>query len=60
VGGREQNAFMAKERGGGRTSNLREHPVPTEATFKRLYAKALWCAKPGCGEPLYKRWELNT
>ncbi|MBR7838972.1 hypothetical protein KDL01_37235 [Actinospica durhamensis] len=46
---------MVKKRGAAAAGGgSREHPYPAEATVKRLYAKALWCAKPGCGEPLYK------
>lgn len=30
-----------------------EHPEPTEATVKELYANAWCCAKPGCRRPLY-------
>lgn len=30
------------------------HPEPTDATVKQLYANALRCAEPSCGEPLYR------
>jgi hypothetical protein len=35
-----------------------EHPPPTDATAKQLYATAIACAFPDCGEPLY-RTEFN-
>jgi len=31
-----------------------EHPPPTDATAKRLYATAIACAFPDCGAPLYR------
>ncbi|PWC06668.1 HNH endonuclease signature motif containing protein [Mycetocola zhujimingii] len=31
-----------------------EHPLPTVATVKQLYASAFRCAMPGCSRPLYK------
>lgn len=43
-----------------------EHPLPTDATAKRLYALAVDCAFPGCFEPLYREdeasgtWVLNS
>lgn len=43
-----------------------EHPHPTVATVKLLYAQALYCAFPGCRETLYRedeasgRWVLNS
>lgn len=43
-----------------------EHPHPTVATVKLLYAQALYCAFPGCREPLYRedemsgKWVLNS
>lgn len=33
---------------------VKEHPLPTVATVKRLYASAFRCAKPDCLRPLYK------
>ncbi|WP_143660216.1 MULTISPECIES: hypothetical protein [unclassified Streptomyces] len=32
----------------------RRHATPTESTFKELYATALTCGCPDCGEPLYR------
>ncbi|WP_019216549.1 hypothetical protein [Legionella tunisiensis] len=32
----------------------RQHPVPTNATMKELYANAYSCAFPKCNRPLYK------
>ena len=32
-----------------------EHPEPTPATVKRLYARAFRCARPDCSRPLYKQ-----
>lgn len=32
----------------------REHPLPTPATVKQLYANAFRCAEPSCKRPLYK------
>lgn len=43
-----------------------EHPLPTPATAKLLYALAIRCAYPNCPEPLYRedelsgRWALNS
>ncbi len=43
-----------------------EHPHPTPATAKSLYARALRCAHPDCTEPLYRQdersgaWTLNS
>jgi RHS repeat-associated protein len=43
-----------------------EHPPPTTATVKLLYAQALRCAYPHCSETLYRedettgRWILNS
>jgi hypothetical protein len=43
-----------------------EHPPPTNATVKRLYATAYACAYPGCDDPLYREdelagiWTLNS
>lgn len=43
-----------------------EHPHPTPAIAKQLYARALKCAHPECGEPLYREdersgeWILNS
>ena len=43
-----------------------EHPDPTTATIKALYAHAMFCAFQGCLEPLYQedestgRWTLNS
>src|SRR3954465_15514408 len=43
-----------------------EHPPPTVATVKLLYAHAFACAYPGCGRPLYREdeatgtWTLNS
>lgn len=31
-----------------------EHPPPTDATAKQLYATAIACAFPDCGAPLYR------
>jgi hypothetical protein len=31
-----------------------EHPLPTEATVKLLYAHAFGCAFEGCPRPLYR------
>lgn len=31
-----------------------EHPPPTDATAKQLYAMAIACAVPDCGAPLYR------
>lgn len=64
----EQNSPMATNRRGAkaRKREVHEHPTPTGATVKRLYASALGCAKPGCVEPLYKsgsegeKEELNS
>lgn len=33
---------------------VKEHPLPTVATVKQLYASAFRCAKPDCLRPLYK------
>lgn len=33
---------------------VKEHPSPTVATVKQLYASAFRCAKPDCLRPLYK------
>lgn len=32
----------------------RRHASPTDSTFKELYATALTCGIPNCGEPLYR------
>lgn len=43
-----------------------EHPSPTNATAKKLYAQAFSCAYPGCARPLYREdeatgeWVLNS
>lgn len=43
-----------------------EHPPPTTATVKLLYAHAFGCARPGCNVPLYREdqesdaWTLNS
>ena len=43
-----------------------EHPPPTTATVKLLYAHAFACCYPGCGQPLYREdeaagtWALNS
>ena len=43
-----------------------EHPPPTAATAKLLYARAFACAHPNCPEPLYREdkasgaWTLNS
>ncbi|MGN6094551.1 MAG: hypothetical protein ACTHOL_19550, partial [Luteibacter jiangsuensis] len=43
-----------------------EHPWPTDATAKRLYALVVSCAFPECSEPLYREdetsgsWVLNS
>ena len=31
-----------------------EHPEPTDATVKQLYATALRCGRPGCMQALYR------
>jgi hypothetical protein len=36
------------------TAGIKEHPLPTVATVKQLYASAFRCAKPDCLRPLYK------
>jgi hypothetical protein len=38
---------------------LIEHPSPTAATAKLLYAHAFRCARPGCPELLYREDELS-
>jgi hypothetical protein len=35
-------------------ARVKEHPLPTVATVKQLYASAFRCAKPECLRPLYK------
>lgn len=43
-----------------------EHPLPTVATIKLLYARASCCAYPNCTKPLYQEdsisgvWALNS
>lgn len=43
-----------------------QHPLPTTATIKLLYARAIRCAFPECREPLYREdeitgsWVLNS
>lgn len=37
-----------------------EHPPPTGATVKRLFATALWCGKPGCPQSLYRTSETGA
>lgn len=39
------------------TPEITEHPPPTDATVKELYAHAFSCARPGCGQWLYKQAE---
>jgi hypothetical protein len=37
-----------------------EHPQPTDATVKELYATALWCGQPRCRQPLYRPSETGV
>ncbi|MFF3467624.1 hypothetical protein [Streptomyces sp. NPDC002619] len=42
-----------KDVSSGRT--LREHPEPKLSTVKELYASAMTCGSPQCGQPLYRQ-----
>lgn len=41
------------------TTELIEHPLPTAATVKRMYATAFRCGHPKCRKPLYRMSDMT-